>query len=171
MMGAASQYEFSSISSGVNSRTRIFATTGTPGSARLVTLRFVANWPSLTHVKRAKMVDKMSYMPAPGHPYVVACLGSSSTAGKGQAFNWIGALQNRLGQERFVLRKFRFLAFYRDAFRTLVLGRSPDEVSRLNGWEFHTDGVHLNSRGGLLLADLVQTFIEKDGKSAKEDPR
>jgi hypothetical protein len=39
-------------------------------------------------------------MPAQGHPYVVACLGSSSTAGKGQAFNWIGALQNRLGQER-----------------------------------------------------------------------
>ena len=259
----------------------------------------------------------MSYMPSQGHPYVVACLGSSSTAGKGQAFNWIGALQNRLGQERFVLRnfgvggdlaynalqrlsqviesnpqkvvvligandvlgivsakvrkfyrfakklpqdpspewfranlqtivrrlkedtsadlalcslapigeeldstnpfqreinlqvrrfstiirevateanvdyisvyeafsaqmknsrrrpfsEFRFLAFYRDAFRTLVLGKSPDDVSRLNGWEFHTDGVHLNSRGGLLVADLVQTFIENDGKSSKENPR
>ena len=255
-------------------------------------------------------------MPAQGHPYVVACLGSSSTAGKGQAFNWIGALQNRLGQDRFVLRnfgvggdlaynalqrlsqviesnpqkvvvligandvmgilsakvrkfyrfakklpqdpspewfqanlqtivrrlkedtsadlalcslapigedldstnplqreinqqvrrfstiirevatvenidyisvyeafsaqmknsrrpfsEFRFLAFYRDAFRALVLGRSPDDISRLNGWEFHTDGVHLNSRGGLLVADLVQTFIENAGKSAKENPR
>ena len=239
-------------------------------------------------------------------PCVVACLGSSSTAGKGQAFDWIGALQNRLGQERFILRNFgvggdlayntlqrisqviesnpqkvvvfigandvlgivsskvkkfyrfvkklpqdpspewfraslqaivrrlkedtaadlalcslvpigedldstnpfqrelnlqirrfsttirevasvenihyisvyeafiaqmnksrrrpftdfRFLPFYRDAFRTLVLGKSPDDVSRLNGWEFHTDGVHLNSRGGLLVADLVQMFID-----------
>lgn len=56
--------------------------------------------------------------------------------------------------------EFRFLAFYRDAFRTLVLGKSPDDVSRSNGWEFHTDAVHLNSRGGLLLADLVQIYIE-----------
>jgi hypothetical protein len=39
---------------------------------------------------------------------------------------------------------FRFLPFYRDAFRVLVLGKSPDEVARLNGWRFHTDGVHLN---------------------------
>lgn len=45
-------------------------------------------------------------MPVEEHSCVVACLGSSSTAGKGQAFNWIGALQNRLGRERFVLRNF-----------------------------------------------------------------
>jgi lysophospholipase L1-like esterase len=57
--------------------------------------------------------------------------------------------------------EFRFLSFYRDAFRTLVLRKSPDEVARLNGWRFHTDGVHLNSRSGLIVADLVQTFIER----------
>jgi lysophospholipase L1-like esterase len=57
--------------------------------------------------------------------------------------------------------EFRFLPFYRDAFRTLVLRKSPDEVARLNGWKFHTDGVHLNSRSGLIVADLVQTFIER----------
>jgi lysophospholipase L1-like esterase len=57
--------------------------------------------------------------------------------------------------------EFRFVLFYRDAFRTLVLRKSPDEVARLNGWRFHTDGVHLNSRSGLIVADLVQTFIEK----------
>jgi len=251
--------------------------------------------------------NKTSHITVQGRPYVVACLGSSSTAGKGQAFNWIEALQKRLGQEGFVLRnfgiggdlaynalqrlpdvigsnpgkivvligandvlalvsaklrrfyrvakrlprdpspewfranlhaiargikkstsadlalcslapigedldsmnpfqhelniqirrfstiiqevaadenidyicvyeafvaqmkdsprrafsEFRFLAFYRDAFRTLVLRKSPDEVSRMNGWLFHTDGVHLNSRGGLIVADLVGTFIEK----------
>jgi lysophospholipase L1-like esterase len=251
--------------------------------------------------------NKTLLMPMPEQLCVVACLGSSSTAGKGQAFNWIEALQNRLGQERFVLRnfgvggdlaynalqrlpqvivsnprkvvvligandvlalvsakvrkfyrlakklprdpspewfranlqviaqrlkqttfadlalcslapigedlnstdpfqceinlqirrfsaiiqevaaeensdfigvyeafvaqmkdsrrrpfsEFRFLPFYRDAFRTLVLRKSPDEVSRLNAWDFHTDGVHLNSRGGLIIADLVEKFIEK----------
>jgi lysophospholipase L1-like esterase len=251
--------------------------------------------------------NKTSLMPIPGQRCVVACLGSSSTAGKGQAFNWIEALQNRHGKERLVLRnfgvggdlaynalqrlprviaskprkvvvligandvlalvsakvrrfyrltkklprdpspewfranlqviaqrlkqttsadlalcslapigedlnstdpfqceinlqirrfstiiqevageeninfigvyeafvaqmkdsrrrslsKFRFLPFYRDAFRTLVLGKGPDEVSRLNGWDFHTDGVHLNSRGGSIIADLVEKFIEK----------
>jgi lysophospholipase L1-like esterase len=56
---------------------------------------------------------------------------------------------------------FRFLPFYRDAVRTLVLRKSPDEVARINGWHFHTDGVHLNSRSGLIVADLVQKFIEK----------
>ena len=44
---------------------------------------------------------------------------------------------------------------------TLVLRKSPDEVARINGWGFHTDGVHLNSRSGLIVADLVQKFIEK----------
>jgi len=55
---------------------------------------------------------------------------------------------------------FRFLPFYRDAFRVLVLGKNPDEVARLNGWRFHTDGVHLNSRAGMIVADLVQEFID-----------
>lgn len=56
---------------------------------------------------------------------------------------------------------FRFLSFYRDAFRVLALHKSPDEVAQMNGWRFHTDGVHLNSRGGMLAADLVQGFLDK----------
>jgi hypothetical protein len=31
---------------------------------------------------------------------------------------------------------------YRDAFRTLALRMSPDEVARLNDWKFHSDGIH-----------------------------
>ena len=54
---------------------------------------------------------------------------------------------------------FRFLAFYRDAWRRFVFGRTLDEIARLNGWRFHTDGIHLNTRGGMILADLVQQFI------------
>lgn len=55
---------------------------------------------------------------------------------------------------------FRFLSFYRDAFRLLVLHRSLDEIAQKNGWRFHTDGLHLNSRGGMILADLVQQFLD-----------
>ena len=55
---------------------------------------------------------------------------------------------------------FQFLPFYRDAFRVLVLRKTPDEVAQLNGWRFHTDGVHLNSRGGMIAADLIQKFID-----------
>lgn len=53
----------------------------------------------------------------------------------------------------------RLLPFYRDAFRVLVLKKSPDEVAQLNGWRFHADGVHLNNRGGMIAAELVQEFI------------
>lgn len=56
---------------------------------------------------------------------------------------------------------FRFLPFYRDAFRALVLRKSPDVIAEINGWRFHTDGVHLNSRGGMIVADLVQKFLDR----------
>jgi len=64
------------------------------------------------------------------------------------------------------LTSFRFLPLYRDAFRALILHRSPDEIARMNGWLLHTDGVHLNSRGGIIIADLVQTFIAQTGSRA-----
>jgi lysophospholipase L1-like esterase len=55
---------------------------------------------------------------------------------------------------------FRFFPFYRDAFRTMVLRESVDTIARRNGWRFHSDGMHLNSRGGTMVADLVQEFID-----------
>lgn len=58
------------------------------------------------------------------------------------------------------LTSFRFLPFYRDAFRVLVLRKTPDEVAQLNGWRFHSDGIHLNSRGGLIAADCIQQFVD-----------
>jgi hypothetical protein len=30
----------------------------------------------------------------------------------------------------------------------------------MNGWVFHTDGIHLNSRGGAILVDVVQQFLD-----------
>ena len=56
---------------------------------------------------------------------------------------------------------FSFLRFYRDAFRALVLRKSPDQIAAMNGWQFHSDGLHLNSRSGVILAELVQDFIDK----------
>ncbi|HTZ90619.1 MAG TPA: hypothetical protein VMA71_09765 [Alloacidobacterium sp.] len=55
---------------------------------------------------------------------------------------------------------FRFFPFYRDAFRVLVQRKGPDEVAHINGWRFHSDGIHLNSRGGMIAAGLVQAFLD-----------
>jgi len=56
------------------------------------------------------------------------------------------------------LTHFAFGSFYRDyVFREMILRRSFDEISRINGWEFHIDGIHLNSIGGRI---LVQQFLD-----------
>ncbi len=60
--------------------------------------------------------------------------------------------------------RFSFPSFYRDYLvRELVLRRSFDKISEINGWEFHIDGVHLNTRGGRILADAVQRFLDSPG--------
>jgi lysophospholipase L1-like esterase len=53
-----------------------------------------------------------------------------------------------------------FLSQCRAAFKILVLhNRNLDEIGKQAGWQFHVDGVHLNSRGGRILADLAQEFV------------
>jgi hypothetical protein len=61
------------------------------------------------------------------------------------------------------LTSLRFLPMYRDAFRAIVLRMSPDDVGRLNGWKFHSDGIHLNGRGGMIAADLIQSNLDGSG--------
>ena len=58
------------------------------------------------------------------------------------------------------LTAFRFLPIYGDTFRFYILRRTSDEIGRANGWQFHVDGVHLNRSGGMILADLVQEFLD-----------
>jgi lysophospholipase L1-like esterase len=58
------------------------------------------------------------------------------------------------------LTAFRFLPVYRDTFRYFVMRRSSEEIAQMNGWRFHVDGVHLNRRGGMILAGLVQEFLD-----------
>jgi lysophospholipase L1-like esterase len=57
------------------------------------------------------------------------------------------------------LTDIKILSMYRDAFRHFLLGWNLDQIAERNGWRFHTDGIHLNSRGGKLLADVVQLFL------------
>jgi lysophospholipase L1-like esterase len=63
--------------------------------------------------------------------------------------------------------QFSFAAFYRDyLFREMILGRSFDQIAQRNGWEFHIDGIHLNTRGGRILTEAVQQFLDSPSRSA-----
>lgn len=54
---------------------------------------------------------------------------------------------------------YDFLSQCKAAIKILILHKKLDEVGQQNGWLFHVDGVHLNSRSGKILANLVQNFI------------
>jgi|SRR3984885_12942612 lysophospholipase L1-like esterase len=63
--------------------------------------------------------------------------------------------------------RFSYAAFYRDyLFRELILRRSFDQISEQNGWGFHVDGIHLNTKGGRILTDVVQQFLDSPSRSA-----
>jgi lysophospholipase L1-like esterase len=53
-----------------------------------------------------------------------------------------------------------FWAMSRAAFKILVLHRDLYEIGEQDGWKYHVDGLHLNNRGGKILADLVQEFVD-----------
>lgn len=56
-----------------------------------------------------------------------------------------------------------FPALYRDYLvRELILRRSFDDIARINGWQFHVDGIHLNTNGGSILTDVVQQFLDSE---------
>jgi lysophospholipase L1-like esterase len=56
---------------------------------------------------------------------------------------------------------FSFASFYRDyLFREVILRQSFDRISRMNGWQFHIDGIHLNTKGGRILTEAVQQFLD-----------
>jgi lysophospholipase L1-like esterase len=55
--------------------------------------------------------------------------------------------------------RFDFLPFYRDVFLQYVLRWDNDKIGARHGWKVHRDGIHLNSRSGHMLADLVDAFL------------
>jgi len=64
------------------------------------------------------------------------------------------------------LKELRLIPMYWDAFRVAVMGETADHLGEINGWKFHSDGVHLNSRGGKIVAELFQKFIESHALEA-----
>ncbi|WP_068182569.1 GDSL-type esterase/lipase family protein [Mycobacterium sp. UM_CSW] len=57
--------------------------------------------------------------------------------------------------------RFSFASLYRDyLWREMVLRQSFDEIARRNGWQFHIDGIHLNTNGGRILTEAVQRFLD-----------
>ena len=43
----------------------------------------------------------------------------------------------------------------------MILRRSfDDDIARTNGWVFHIDGIHLNTKGGRILTEVVQLFLD-----------
>ena len=97
----------------------------------------------------------------------VACLGSSSTGGKGQAFDWIAELRARPRNAQVKFENFGVggdLAY--NALKRLpaVLACRPGKVvgwvSRMDGWRFQTDGVHRDSRAGRIVADRIREFSD-----------
>ena len=61
--------------------------------------------------------------------------------------------------------RFSFAAFYRDYLvREMILLRSFDQISKKNGCEFHIDGIHLNTKGGRILTEVVQQFLDSPSR-------
>lgn len=70
--------------------------------------------------------------------------------------------QERLAKARTTkpFTRFSFPSFYRDyLIRQMLLRHGFDDISRTNGWQFHIDGIHLNTEGGRILTDVVQQFL------------
>ncbi len=64
---------------------------------------------------------------------------------------------------------FNILPMYRDAFRTLILGWTPDKVAIKNGWTYHSDGIHLNSKGAFVFVNLVVDYLKQLEFKAKQE--
>jgi lysophospholipase L1-like esterase len=76
-------------------------------------------------------------------------------------FNECFQAQLARARTRKAFTHFAIGSFYRDyVFREMILRQSFDEISRMNGWELHIDGIHLNSKGGRILAEAVQQFLD-----------
>ena len=56
--------------------------------------------------------------------------------------------------------EFKILPMYRDAFRSLVLKWSSDKIGERNGWKFHSDGIHLNSKGAMIFINLIENYLQ-----------
>ena len=89
-------------------------------------------------------------------------IGEAASTGSTDYIPFHEAFQHRLAQTTRTkpFTHFSFASLYRDyIFREMILRQSFDEISRSNGWQFHIDGIHLNTNGGRILTECVQKFL------------
>jgi lysophospholipase L1-like esterase len=90
-------------------------------------------------------------------------IGEAASIGSTDYIPFYEAFQERLARTTTTrpFTRFSFASFYRDyLIRELILRQSFDEISRTNGWQFHIDGIHLNTKGGRILTQTVQQFLD-----------
>jgi lysophospholipase L1-like esterase len=89
-------------------------------------------------------------------------IGEAASIGSAAYIPFYEAFQRRLARTTTKpLTSFSFASFYRDyVFREMILRQGFDEIARRNGWEFHIDGIHLNTQGGRILTETVQQFLD-----------
>jgi lysophospholipase L1-like esterase len=87
----------------------------------------------------------------------------AASMGSTQYIPFYEAFQERLARMTATkpFTRFSFASLYRDyLWREMIMRQSFDEISRSNGWEFHIDGIHLNTKGGRILTETVQQFLD-----------
>ncbi|OBG19730.1 hypothetical protein A5764_16270 [Mycobacterium sp. 852002-51057_SCH5723018] len=87
----------------------------------------------------------------------------AASTGSADYIPFYEAFQERLARTAATkpFTRFSFAALYRDyLLREMIMRRSFDEISRSNGWQFHIDGIHLNTEGGRILTEAVQRFLD-----------
>jgi hypothetical protein len=123
-----------------------------PDNAR----RFLGGWKGLprdpSHLNGSAKTYKASCVNLKKQTGTTIALTSLSEMG--EAPNSTDPVQHELN------RPFAFGRCTTDAFRQFIQRQSLDKIARINGWQFHIDGLHLNSRGDMILADLVQKFLD-----------
>jgi lysophospholipase L1-like esterase len=96
-------------------------------------------------IKQISEEERISYIPFYERMY------EQVTAFPGRAFN-----PNFL---------FDFISQCRAAFKILLLhNKDLDKIGQQAGWRFHVDGLHLNTRSGKILENLVQEFLDSPGQ-------
>lgn len=67
-------------------------------------------------------------------------------------------LRNNPSYTRFHYAHWQSLGF-KAILNHFLLGKSWDEISIMNGFRLHTDYLHLNTAGALMVVDLIEKFV------------
>jgi lysophospholipase L1-like esterase len=69
-------------------------------------------------------------------------------------------VQYLIGNKRSFVPTGNYKQIVQSMIDRLVFKKSFDEIAIKNGYLLHTDGIHLNTRGGMMMADQVEKFLK-----------